>query len=153
MGKMDQNYAPTRTHPSHLSTYDSPATIEHVLTPSDLILCLANVSPIWGTVRLHKESFLLWKEYEDVASDPGFHLDESGPYSQMIADSIPVLKSKRFIEEMPGKRYFITRLGRQYIAPKLQKLGISPERIGDRKRCWDEWNRHGIRRHIYRSYG
>ena len=127
-------------------------TTEQTLTPRDLILSLANVSPIWGVIRLHHESFLLWKEHEDIASDPEFHSNESGLFSQSIADSIPMLKLARFIEEMPGKRYFITRRGRQYITQKLQTLGISPTQIGDRKQSWDEWNRHGLRSHIYRSY-
>ena len=135
---------------SEFGTHKVP---ESTLTTSDLILCLANASPIWGIVRLHKESFLLWKEYESIMEDPEFHSDESGPYSCAIADAIPVLKSQRFIDEMPGKRYFITRLGRQYITSKLQKLDISPVEIGEQKRRWDEWDRRGVRLYIKRIYG
>ncbi len=127
-------------------------TTESVLTPSDLILCLASVSPIWGNVRLQKESFLLWKEHQDIVLDPEFHSDGSGPYSRMVSDAIPTLKAKGFLEEMPGRMYYITKSGRKYITSKLQNLGISSEQIGDQKRRWDEWDLRGITAYIYRSY-
>lgn len=137
---------------STITGLEAYENIESLLMPSDLILWLASVSPIWGNVRLQKESFLLWQEYQSISIDPGFYPDRFGPFSKMIADSIPILKARGRLEELPGRKYCITKLGRDYIVPKLQSLNASTEQIADKKIRWDEWKTHGITTYVYRLY-
>ena len=132
-----------------LETYNN---IESILSPGDLILWLASVSPIYGDVRLQKESFLLWKEHQDISIDPGFHADRFGPYSRMLADSVKILKVRGHLEELPGRTYCITKSGQKYIVQKLQKLNIVAKKIADQKIRWDEWKTRGITTYIYRLY-
>ena len=132
-----------------LETYKN---LESLLSPGDLVLWLASISPVYGNVRLQKESFLLWKEYQNVSIDPGFHADRFGPYSQMLSDSIKILKIRKHLEELPGKTYFITESGQSYIMKKLQSLNILAEKIAKQKMRWDEWKTHGITTYIYRLH-
>lgn len=126
--------------------------IKSILSPGDLVLWLASVSPIWGNVRLQKESFLLWKEYQGIAIDPGFYPDRFGPYSQVVTDSIQILKARGFLEEMPGRIYRITNSGTNYITKKLQGLNATSDQIADQKIRWDEWKTRGITTYVYRMY-
>lgn len=132
--------------------WDAYSNMKSSLGPADLILWLASVSPIFGNVRLQKESFLLWREYPSIVLDPGFRADKFGPYSQLIKDSIRPLKIRGFIDEMPGRTYKITKLGMEHIVNKLQSVGVTSEQITDKKIRWDEWKTQGIMMYVCRLY-
>lgn len=132
--------------------WDAYERMRSLLGPEDLILVLAHASPIQGSVRLQKETFLLWKKYTDKVSHPGFYPYKMGPYSRLIDDSVKILKKRGFLEETTGKIYSITDSGRDHIVPICRSLGIDMESIKKQKIRWDEWMARGITTYVYRMY-
>ncbi|MHB1440743.1 MAG: hypothetical protein ACYCSO_06945 [Cuniculiplasma sp.] len=134
---------------------------ERKLSVPGLILLILNIGPIKGKTKLQKEVFLAWSEIfgGGLATDPIFHPDQFGPFSQIVVDSQTLLASEHKIKVIPkgeGHRsYFISQEGKKALNEELKNSDISDKllrNLEERKADWDEWTAQGIMRYIYRNY-
>lgn len=131
------------------------------LTIPGLILLILDTGPIRGRTKLQKEVFLAWNEIlgERYATDPIFHPDYFGPYSQLIVDSQAFLRSNNDIKVLPHgeghQTFVISDKGRITLKEELEQTRIPSSllsKLSYKKADWDEWTSSGIIMYIYRNY-
>ena len=131
------------------------------LTIPDLIMVILSNVPIRGKIKLQKEVFLAWKEVftENYVTDPLFHPDQFGPYSQLVSDSQEILKMESYIKVISQgeghQTFVISQKGKLNLQENhiINKIPIELFRnLTLKKIDWDEWTSKGIMTYIYRNY-
>jgi uncharacterized protein YwgA len=127
------------------------------LIVSDLVLALLSISPV-QVDKMQRTVFLTWKEvFADVSLDPVFFPSGSGPYSEVIQESLKILDTDKQIrlegDNKSSLSYSITQKGKDKIIIKLNYLKISDLRsLPDKKSMWDKWSTQKALRYIGYKY-
>jgi hypothetical protein len=129
------------------------------LIGSDLILALLSNSPVKGdNTKMHTFVFLVWKEiFYNVSFDPVFFASTSGPFSDVIDESLNILHNKQQIEigrDINNNTFTITGIGNDKIRTKLSNIGITLqlEELKNKKPEWDKWSIPVILEYIRTNY-
>ncbi len=130
---------------------------DNLIYGTDVVLMLLSVSEIKNDTFLQKEVFLTWKEvFPERTVDLAYFPHYYGPYSEILAEIIDYLYSKKLIKKIPinekNFKYVISQKGRDEIEKRITKLNISVEKLRDSKYRWEEWKRYGLLRYVYRKY-
>ena len=128
------------------------------LNAIDIILLLLANGKTVGRTMMQKQVFLAYKEVlNEYSEDPLYYPDKSGPFSQLVDDSLKYLKSLNLIKVInrgEGHQTYILTVEGKRKAEEISKL-LPNDIIGklkDQKISWDEWDTNGILRYVYRNY-
>ena len=132
-------------------------------TVSDLILLLLYShpeKPIYGTVLLMKQVFLLTREVLDKneVQDAKFVPHHYGMYSFLVANVLTNLEYSGYIERTGRRtskleRFRITEKGERYVSEIFKSLPErTQEKIKEKRKGWDQLGYDGILRLVYQKY-
>jgi tetratricopeptide (TPR) repeat protein len=144
-----------KINPRSLEIYD---LMDHWLLSSDLILVLLDLSPI-DSSRIQYLVFLASKEvFYEKALDPVFSSTVTGPFSEVLKETMSILDRSTYLVKAPDSVFYITPIGRKELLNKLEQIkrfsgsAVDTQLLDEKTSMWTSMTNAELIAHIYTSY-